>query len=688
LKRKVNGKTIEFDVIKEVDLYKCEPWDLPDKSCLGSNDQEWYFFSARDKKYPNGSRTNRATEAGYWKSTGKDRVVQSGQRTIGMKKTLVYYRGRAPRGERTDWVMHEYRMDDEVYEKLQGYQEAFVLARIFKKSGPGPKNGEQYGAVFVEEAYRSPSPAETQDEPPLESEDVVTDEAPAMSEHESAIKTEPVDPVEERQDEFYELVSTEKALEELLGEGVISTTLTFPGPGEWDGFPEPELELGEYAPVSAEDDLLLQEMVDVAQVTGLNQGTSLDQQGGEAWRDAVIDSFPWGEEDHNDGDYVTNNMVSFNGGVGQFTMNSASELGFDDVGTGDFLEMNDILGPAGGQEFFYPRETGIQLRPRRSSVTTMQLNSQGAAARRILLRRPQSQVEDVASFDVSNTWDQDFSGGGVDIGTDGCRSILDKDLLSYTADFPVSQSSAEQSARSTSSQGIAENAELNVAGSVASTANSEEDYESLFSFLTSEENFAPRLSLPDPQRAGVHHHRGSLQPDVIPPLAADSTYSWQQPDLSPPPPLKTLKPAADSSKSSKLSGINSFMPILPASAAELPGFSSTYVTATETHLTAFTITCLRSEDGAKHVQAAVTDYAGGKVHQEVVSGTWTPCTDDCKQQGCAQCGLRRRPQRQVTKGSRSGYVFVFLLGAVSALVWFLLLRGTWRVAQHMYNTIL
>lgn len=29
LKRKVNGKTIEFDVIKEVDLYKCEPWDLP-----------------------------------------------------------------------------------------------------------------------------------------------------------------------------------------------------------------------------------------------------------------------------------------------------------------------------------------------------------------------------------------------------------------------------------------------------------------------------------------------------------------------------------------------------------------------------------------------------------------------------------------------------------------------------------
>ncbi|XP_010940228.1 NAC domain-containing protein 45-like [Elaeis guineensis] len=134
LKRKIHGLKIELDIIPEVDLYKCEPWELADKSFLPSRDPEWYFFGPRDRKYPNGFRTNRATRAGYWKSTGKDRRVVCQNRAIGMKKTLVYYRGRAPQGIRTDWVMHEYRLDDKECEDTMGIQDSYALCRVFKKN--------------------------------------------------------------------------------------------------------------------------------------------------------------------------------------------------------------------------------------------------------------------------------------------------------------------------------------------------------------------------------------------------------------------------------------------------------------------------------------------------------------------------------------------------------------------------
>lgn len=76
------------------------------------SENEWFFFSARGRKYPNGSQSKRATQSGYWKATGKERNVKAGGVTIGTKRTLVFHIGRAPRGERTEWIMHEYCMSD------------------------------------------------------------------------------------------------------------------------------------------------------------------------------------------------------------------------------------------------------------------------------------------------------------------------------------------------------------------------------------------------------------------------------------------------------------------------------------------------------------------------------------------------------------------------------------------------
>ncbi|URE47870.1 No apical meristem (NAM) protein [Musa troglodytarum] len=153
LKRKIMGKPFHFEAIAEVELYKFAPWDLPDKSQLRSKDLEWYFFCPRDKKYPNGSRTNRATDIGYWKATGRDRYVIHNSQTVGMKKTLVFYEGKPPKGTRTNWVMYEYRLLNRQLVDAGFSQEAYVLCKIFQKSGPGPKTGEQYCAPFKEEDW-------------------------------------------------------------------------------------------------------------------------------------------------------------------------------------------------------------------------------------------------------------------------------------------------------------------------------------------------------------------------------------------------------------------------------------------------------------------------------------------------------------------------------------------------------
>ncbi|PIN20047.1 hypothetical protein CDL12_07265 [Handroanthus impetiginosus] len=132
LRKKVSYEPIDLDVIREVDLNKLEPWDLKEKCRIGSGPQnEWYLFSHNDKKYPTGTRTNRATVAGFWKATGRDKPIHlTSSKRIGMRKTLVFYTGRAPHGQKTDWIMHEYRLDDN---NAEIQEDGWVVCRVFKK---------------------------------------------------------------------------------------------------------------------------------------------------------------------------------------------------------------------------------------------------------------------------------------------------------------------------------------------------------------------------------------------------------------------------------------------------------------------------------------------------------------------------------------------------------------------------
>uniref|UniRef100_A0A5B6ZU91 Putative NAC transcription factors 48 n=1 Tax=Davidia involucrata TaxID=16924 RepID=A0A5B6ZU91_DAVIN len=145
LKKKASSAPLPVSIIAEIDLYKFDPWELPAKATFG--EQEWYFFSPRDRKYPNGARPNRAATSGYWKATGTDKPVltSGGNQKVGVKKALVFYGGKPPKGIKTNWIMHEYRLtDNKLTSKPPGCDvgnkkaslrlDDWVLCRIYKKN--------------------------------------------------------------------------------------------------------------------------------------------------------------------------------------------------------------------------------------------------------------------------------------------------------------------------------------------------------------------------------------------------------------------------------------------------------------------------------------------------------------------------------------------------------------------------
>ncbi|KAL0460958.1 UNVERIFIED_CONTAM: NAC domain-containing protein 18 [Sesamum latifolium] len=147
LKKKIQNLPIPIAEICEVNLYRHNPQDLAARyPQLG--EMVWYFFTPRDRKYRNGTRPNRAAGAGYWKATGADKKVFREGKEVGSRKALVFYEGRPPKGQKTDWIMHEYRLADQPPRNKRDANDMrlddWVLCRIHEKiAKPEKKNVQQ-----------------------------------------------------------------------------------------------------------------------------------------------------------------------------------------------------------------------------------------------------------------------------------------------------------------------------------------------------------------------------------------------------------------------------------------------------------------------------------------------------------------------------------------------------------------
>ncbi|KAL6890176.1 hypothetical protein ACP4OV_008939 [Aristida adscensionis] len=113
LRRRAVNEPLPSSNITDVDILAHNPWDLVPGT---EGVTEKYYFSKKVLRWSQGKRCKRATKDGFWKASGLEVPIIYNSNTsgvslvLGVKKTMVFYRGKARGGERTEWTMHEYRL--------------------------------------------------------------------------------------------------------------------------------------------------------------------------------------------------------------------------------------------------------------------------------------------------------------------------------------------------------------------------------------------------------------------------------------------------------------------------------------------------------------------------------------------------------------------------------------------------
>ncbi|KAM7252759.1 hypothetical protein ACFE04_008268 [Oxalis oulophora] len=147
LGKKDRNEVLPPNKIIDVHLYNYNPETLAE-NYRSYQENQWYFFTPRDRKYPNGARPRRAAGDGFWKATGSDKPIIHNDINVGAKKTLVYYRGKPPRGTKTNWIMHEFRLPENQLKRVRNGAEDmrlddWVLCRIYQKFGKPKKEANE-----------------------------------------------------------------------------------------------------------------------------------------------------------------------------------------------------------------------------------------------------------------------------------------------------------------------------------------------------------------------------------------------------------------------------------------------------------------------------------------------------------------------------------------------------------------
>ncbi|KZV37136.1 NAC domain-containing protein 77-like [Dorcoceras hygrometricum] len=159
LMKKINQDIAPHIFFPTINVYEHSPNELSERYPSLEKD-EWYFFSPRERKYLHGNRPSRSAGNGYWKATGGDKKIYGlNGEAIGSRRFLVYYQGKAPSGNKTNWVMIEYVAGDQTQRQRRCPGDMrlddCVLCRIYKKSDCLPKTEKQIAVAAAAKSRRT-----------------------------------------------------------------------------------------------------------------------------------------------------------------------------------------------------------------------------------------------------------------------------------------------------------------------------------------------------------------------------------------------------------------------------------------------------------------------------------------------------------------------------------------------------
>ncbi|KAF5175254.1 Nac domain-containing protein, partial [Thalictrum thalictroides] len=115
LKKKAYCQDLPCEIIKPIDdLYKMNSDQIPMRDFVYGKTNEAFFFTDNHTRYLEDNQTFCPTSGGYWQVTDTNKqVLDRNNNIIGYKDRLIFFGGKYPNGQISNYAIEEFRLNSQ-----------------------------------------------------------------------------------------------------------------------------------------------------------------------------------------------------------------------------------------------------------------------------------------------------------------------------------------------------------------------------------------------------------------------------------------------------------------------------------------------------------------------------------------------------------------------------------------------